>query len=313
MRLSLQWEVLPLIDSAVIGAGPAGVAASIYLKRAGFEPVIFERGRIGGLLINANLVENYPGFPEGVRGMDLAKLLEKQVLRNAVQIVRDDVKKISPSKGAFEIHARKKRWYSRTVIVATGTTPKRAAIEGHDGLSGRRLFYEVVDLPKDANDKKVVVLGGGDAAFDYSLNLANRGCVVDIVFRKEEPECIPLLLRRARREPGVQIHPGIVVRGIGEENGSVVVDVEKNEEELSLDCDYVLVAYGREPNTGILPKDFSPHEIDNWGEAPIPGLFLAGDVRRGTFRQAGIAVGDGILAAMKVERLLRGEDCEDIR
>ncbi|UCE72964.1 MAG: FAD-dependent oxidoreductase, partial [Methanomassiliicoccales archaeon] len=132
---------------AVIGAGPAGVAAGIYLKRAGFEPLVFEKEDIGGLLLNANFVENYPGFPEGISGEDLVGLFRKQLSLFGIEVKKKEVKKISKEKGLFKLITDDDEIISQAVIMATGTTPKSIDIQGQTPLIGRKLFYEIKNIP----------------------------------------------------------------------------------------------------------------------------------------------------------------------
>ncbi|UCF07872.1 MAG: NAD(P)/FAD-dependent oxidoreductase, partial [Thermoplasmata archaeon] len=134
-------------DVAVIGAGPAGVAASIYLKRAGFEPLLFERDRIGGLLLNANFVENYPGFPEGIGGKILASLFEQQLSRLSVNIAYKEVTGIAFEGGAYKLSTLGEDCSFRTVIVATGSVPKSIDILMPPVFDEGKIFYEIKDIP----------------------------------------------------------------------------------------------------------------------------------------------------------------------
>jgi thioredoxin reductase (NADPH) len=126
----------------IIGAGPAGIAASIYLKRAGLEPIFIEKGEIGGLLINANLVENYPGFPEGIRGRDLVEVFKKQLSRLGIKVTKGQVSKVIPKDGHFYITVEGNEIESHSLIVASGTEPKALDIPAESDLLGRKLFYE---------------------------------------------------------------------------------------------------------------------------------------------------------------------------
>jgi len=298
-----------LKDVSIIGAGPAGIAASIYLKRAGVEPVVFEKGDIGGLLLNANLVENYPGFPEGIEGRALVNLFKEQISRLGVNVVRKEVKNISFGDGIFILKADEEEITSQVVIIATGTHPKSIDMEGQSTLFGRKLFYEIKDIPQPNREDTFVVIGGGDAAFDYALNLSGDVERVDIIFRGEKPKCLSLLEGRVKKCSNIEIHPKTLPLVVDKKYDQITIKCNSNEKEMTFISDYALIAVGRSPNLDLFPKESRETLIIKGnGGTNIPGLFLAGDVRRGLFRQTGIAVGDGILCAMSALEFLKGDE-----
>jgi thioredoxin reductase (NADPH) len=297
-----------LSDIAVIGAGPAGIAASIYLKRAGFEPFVFEKRDIGGLLLNANLVENYPGFPEGISGKGLVRQFKEQLSRLEVEVNNTEVITLTIEDGLFKLKTDKGEHTSRAVIVATGTIPKSIDIQGEADLLGRKLFYEIKDITQYAKEDTFVIIGGGDAAFDYALNLSGDAARVDVIFRSERAKCLSLLEERAKKRGNIQIHPKTQPLALKEEGNKIKLKTAAEGKEHILTCDYMLIAAGREPNLSVIPyKMRECLKIEDNGCTNLQGLFIAGDVRRGHFRQTGIAVGDGILCAMSAERFLRDE------
>jgi thioredoxin reductase (NADPH) len=288
-----------LIDIAVIGAGPAGISASIYLKRAGFEPLVFERADIGGLLLNANLVENYPGFSGGIPGKALADLFRRQLEENGVKIEKVEVSRVDIENDSFRLSTLNDDYLARSVIVATGTSPKKVAIEGAEDFMDKKIFYEIKDVPFDKKGKSFTIIGGGDAAFDYALNLSRDDCHVSIVMRNERPKCLSLLEKRARGIPRIEVINGAVLERVEEEKGSLSLEYEHGDDVMKVQSDYILVACGREPDMKFMDGELLERlRINDAGDTNVPGLFLAGDVRRGDFRQVGIAVGDGISAAM---------------
>ena len=293
-------------DIAIIGAGPAGIAAAIYLKRAGINPVIYEKAKIGGLLHNANLVENYPGFPGGICGSELVRLFKEQLSSLDIHISSGEVKNASYNNGKFHLLVDKKELKSRALIVASGTKPKKLGISGESELSGRKLFYEIKDIPPPTKNDTVVIIGGGDCAFDYALNLANEVKSVEIVFKGKHPKSISLLSERAAAIENIRPHPKMLPSSF-EEHEKIVTKCISASGEIEFRSDYVLVAAGREPNIDFLPE-LVDIEINDDGGCAIPGLFIAGDVRRGTKRQMGIAVGDGIICAMSALEFLCGEE-----
>jgi thioredoxin reductase (NADPH) len=294
---------------AVVGAGPAGIAASIYLKRAGIDDVaLFEKKEVGGLLLNAHLVENYPGFPMGIKGANLCNLMKDQLSRWNIKPIMEEVKQISIENDNFILNTSDGKSKFKIVILATGTKPRELGIPGERELVGKLVFYEIKDLlPKLKPRNICIVIGGSDVAFDYSLNLADNGATVELYFRSKRPRCLPLLEKRVKNCANIRIHPSSTPIDIKERKGKPEIrfrSTEKNANSISDDtatckseADYILIACGRKPNKEFLSSDLK--------KGNMRGLFFAGDVRTGNFRQVGIAVGDGIRAAMSVETCLR--------
>jgi thioredoxin reductase (NADPH) len=283
------------------------MAAAIYLQRAGLSPLLLEMDVPGGLLREANLVENYPGFPGGISGAEMAALIVKQTRDVGVAIAKERAERIIIRKGRFVIQTDRKERTAQTLIVATGTRPKTIRVKGSSALNGKKLFYGINSIPrKGLGNSLVLVVGGGDAAFDYGLNLRSKGCKVTILTRSP-PRCLPLLQARAE-QAGIEVRTGFVPRSISERKGRVVLSCSHDRNLVELVGDYILVACGREPNIELL-KDSDLRASTTRKGPPmteVPGMFLVGDVVRENYRQTGIAVGDGILAAMLAEKYIEG-------
>ncbi|MBU2565411.1 MAG: NAD(P)/FAD-dependent oxidoreductase [Candidatus Thermoplasmatota archaeon] len=290
-----------MYDVVVVGAGPAGISASIQLKRSGIKPLLLEKDKVGGLLLNANFVENYPGFPDGVSGEMLAETFLKHLKNAGVALRKETVKKIFKKNNVFHIVTDKDEIPAKCVILATGTLPKKLGIPGEGDIVGRRLFYEIKDLP--ANTGTFVVIGGGDIAFDYALNLSKTAEKIDVIIRGDMPKCIPVLSENVERKENIKIYYRTIPVSMKEEK-NIIVECNAEGKQKNFVSDYVLVAAGRTPNTGMLS--------DELRKGIMPGFFLAGDVKNENFRQTGIAVGDGLLSAMKAVKFLR-EKHEDYR
>jgi len=289
------------IDIAIIGAGPAGIASAIYLKRAGLSPVVFERDEPGGLLLNANLVENYPGFPKGISGLDLVSRMIEQLNSNNIKIEKETVKSVDHIKNGFEIVTDSQNYFSRNVILATGTRPKKIELRGINRITRKRVFYEIVKLPiEEEKRKRILIIGGGDAAFDYAINLRNRGHRAIIVSRSEMT-CLPLLKRRARKA-GIQILSEVELNLVKEEKNEIILIGRRKQRRIEIKGDYLLIACGREPNLTILSSRLKKNLFGKFNppRTNVPGLYMIGDVIRGKHRQTGVAVGDGVLAAMLI-------------
>ena len=288
-------------DVGIIGAGPAGIAASIYLKRAGIDITLFEKDKIGGLLFNAYLVENYPGFPLGINGKKLCMLMGKHLKKWDIKPVMKEVKQIKIEKNNFILNIKNGKITFKAVILATGTIPKELNIPGEHEIARKLLFYEIKDLlPRLKPGNICCIIGGGDAAFDYALNLIYNGVAVEIYFRSKIPKCLTILEERAIKCPDIRIYPSFTPISIKEREGKPEIKFKSTDNKAThvSNPDYMLIACGRNPNKNLFPNDFEKRNI--------PGLFIAGDIRTGNFRQVGIAVGEGIYTAMNVETYLKG-------
>lgn len=311
------------IEVAVIGAGPAGISAAIFLKRAGVAPVLFENHEVGGLLRNANLVENYPGFPEGIGGKELSALFAKQLEKHSIAIRKSKVSGIGILNSGFRMVTDSGIYFAKVVILCTGTMPKKTVLEGCSDLIGKRIFYEVASLPPlRGRKKRILIIGGGDAAFDYSIGLRERGHDVTIISRSK-PTCLALLRKRAERS-GIRLLERSTPVRVREEPDGLLLTLKGGSRGKELRGDYLLIACGRRPNNVLIryDRDLDTSAMNRTARAMkdrtsrppatvIPGLFMAGDVIRGIHRQTGIAVGDGMLAAMLAIEFLRGGEVEE--
>ena len=294
------------VKVVIVGAGPAGSAAAMFLKRAGLEPVLLEEGPVGGLLREANLVENYPGFPDGIRGDELADLIGRQLARLNVRIERRVAVSIEgDADEGFVVLADGAEYGPRALIVASGTSPRKLRGEWADELEDRKLFYGLSRIDMDTlQDRRVAILGGGDAAFDYALNLRGRGAVPFVVMRSA-PTCLPLLLERAAAR-GIEAYEDCLLERIDETPQGLEVVCSGRK---AFKCGLAVVAHGREPRLEALSPELMQSVRGSSGRYPettTEGLFVVGDVVRGKCRQTAIAAGDGVNAAMKAIEFLRG-------
>lgn len=284
------------INTCIVGAGPAGITAAIQLKRCGIPFVLLERKKVGGLLRNANLVENYPGFPEGISGPALVARFRRQMERLGVEVSHDEAVETGVGGEGFLLRTSgSENLIARNLVIATGTRPGKVDIPGMGGKMFDRIFHEVADLP-DICDKEVVIIGGGDAAFDYALNLAGKNRVT-ILNRGGRTKCLPLLFKRAKESPGIRYLPDVSVSFIASSQDGLKLRADRQGQSTAVIADYLLFAVGRVPSAGLLSAEL----LDSWeGKIKIQGLYFIGDVARGITRQAAVAVGDGMACAMDI-------------
>ncbi len=294
----------------VVGAGPAGAAAAIQCRRLGVPVLLVDRaGRAGGLALNARRIENYPGTPRPLGGPEFAKSLRAHLRRFDISVVKADISGITKGPRGFVASRDGGRLACEAIILANGTDPLRMEIAGERELEGTRLFYEVRSLlRRRPRPRVVVVVGGGEAACDYALTLAEAGAETHLVVRSDRLKARGRLARAVQRASRVLIHYNarcerisapsrfsVRVCGAGEKGGT------------DLRPDAVLVAVGRRSaaprllaGLGLVAAndDTAPTGAVASGVAgPMPGLFIAGDARLGSLGQIGMAVGDGLAAA----------------
>jgi thioredoxin reductase (NADPH) len=271
------------------------VAAAIQLARAGHGVLLFEKRRIGGALENARLVENYPGFPEGISGPRLAELLVKHLSKYVTDIRFKEVTAIRRERGGFEIATGTSSELFDSVILSTGTTPKKADFRGEGTLAARGLLrYEVRELNELPRLKHVGIIGGGEASMDYALNLAERGVRVTLIHRAE-PKGIESLQKRAEAHDLIMwVRDDVLETRLEEGSPLLVTGIRR------LSFDAILVAIGRERAV--------PELVGLDMEKPYPGFSVAGDVKRERLGQLAMAVGDGIQSAIEIDEFLRDSE-----
>ena len=276
-----------IYDSIIIGGGPAGMMAAIQLKRTGKNVIIIEKNEIGGLLRNANWVENYLGFPEGITGHELVQHFINHLSSHDVPVIQTSVTEVKKSQ-PLEVITNQETFQTRSVILATGTTPRKLNLPGEEDAT--RLFYERVDFcqsPIYKELQKVIIIGGGDVGFDSALNLKNQNIQPHILTRGELC-CLPLLKQRAQ-EKNITHHTNIQFHEIKNKDNQISVITNQGE----FTANAILVTIGRNP---------SIIETNNLGEKD--GLFFTGDVKNGIKRHVQIATGDALSTALEVATFL---------
>jgi thioredoxin reductase (NADPH) len=301
----------PVFDTIIIGAGPAGLTAGIYAARAGLKTLILERAFPGGQVVKTDIVENYPGFPQGISGVDLARLMQEQARKFGAEIRTQTVTALHPEDRRVKVECSAEVLLTRTVIVATGSVPKPLGVPGESRLYGRGVSNCAVCDGALFKGKTVAVVGGGDAALGEALYLANLCAKVYVVHRRGRFRGAKVLQDRVLSGPNVEVvWNGLVQEVFGEHKVEAIEVLDR----LSRACrriavDGLFIYVGETPNTefmkGVAKLDEHGYVVTDQEMKTSQGLILAcGDCRHKSLRQVSTAVGDGALAASTAERLV---------
>ena len=303
-------------DVIIIGSGPAGYTAAIYLGRAGYRPVVIAGALTpGGQLVNTTEVENFPGFPDGIMGPDLMDAMRKQAERFGAEIVYDDVV-------SADVQGDSKRvvldggdtYTARAVIVATGSQVRKLGVPGEAEYSGRGVSYCATCDGFFFRGKPIVVVGGGDSALTEADFLSRFGSSVTVIHRRDTFRASRILVDRAEKNPKVDFRMNAVVERVNgdDESGahSVTIRDTVTGDMTEIPANGVFVAIGHTPATGFLHGAL---QLDEHGyitvdgastRTSVPGVFAAGDVVDGVYRQAISAAGMGCRAALDAQAYL---------
>lgn len=289
-------------DVAVIGAGPAGISAAIQLNRYGIKTILLEKSEPGGLLLNASLVENYPGFPEGITGRELSSLFEQQLRLNGTEICREEVLSLNRKDGIFEVLTDKRMIRSPVVIVASGTVPVQLSGCEISPYADEKIFYDLRQL-RGIKCKTIAIIGAGDAAFDYAVSLSEENSVI-ILNRSDRVKCLPLLYSKVMNIDNISYRENINVQRIEPcPEGLVLYPGSQGfQEKEGIKVFSLVVAVGRKPSTDYISEDIMAG-LNNLKDSGY--IYMAGDVSNGIYRQTAIAAGDGVRAAMKIAMQMR--------
>ena len=295
----------------IIGGGPAGLTAGLYCARSKLNTLLIERGVIGGQITNAEQVENYPGFPQGVSGIRLGQLIHEQAASCGLETLLAEVTALVPHQRHNLISTNEGDFVADSVICCSGSRFRKLGVPGEDELAGRGVSYCAVCDGPLFKGKTVAVIGGGDAAITEALYLSKFASKVLVIHRRNQLRASKILWEKAETEPKIAFIWDTVVAQI-EGDGAVKqlkLKKIKNATVSELQVAGVFIAVGLEPNTGylqgVLPLDEGGYIITNeLMETRIPGVLAAGDVRHNSAKQAITAAGDGATAALSAERFL---------
>ena len=300
-------------DVIIIGGGPAGLTAGLYTSRARMSSLLIEKMAAGGWMVNAGLVENYPGFPQGIGGLELADLMSEQAKKYGLEVLSAEVTGLELKEGQKTVKTTEGDFAARTVIITAGSDRVKLNVPGEEEFTGRGVAYCAVCDGALYRDKPVAVVGGGNAAISEALELAKFASRVVVIHRRQQLRAARILQERAFAEPKIEFLWDTVVEEIEGDNvvKSLSLRNVRSNEKSKLDISGIFVALGFIPNTaylkGVLPLDESGAIITNEKmETGAPGIFAAGDIRSGSIRQVVAATGDGAVAAIYAEKFITG-------
>jgi thioredoxin reductase (NADPH) len=303
-----------LYDLVIIGGGPAGLTAGIYACRARLNTILLEKGLPGGQLVNIELVENYPGFEQGVSGEELASAMGAQATRFGLKIQQAEVLGVELGQGRKLVKTDAGEYQTRALIIAGGSAREKLGVPEEDRLVGKGVSYcATCDGPLFAG-QGVAVVGGGDAAVNEALFLTKFASSVVLIHRRSQLRAAKLIQERVLANPKMGFRWDSVVEEIGggEQLEWVRLRNVKSGETSRLQVSGIFVYVGQKPATeylkGVLPLDEAGYIITNeLMETAVPGVLAAGDIRHGSGRQVVIAAGEGATAALSAERYLESQ------
>ena len=295
----------------IIGGGLASLTAGLYCARSKLDTLLIERGVIGGQITNAEQVENYPGFPQGVSGIRLGQLIHEQASNYGLKTLLAEVTALAPHQKHNLVSTNEGDFVADSVIIASGSMFRKLGVLGEDEFTGRGVSYCAVCDGPLFKGRAVAVVGGGDAAITEALYLSKFASKVLVNHRRNQLRASKILREKAKTEPKIAFIWDTVVAQIEGDGAVKQLRLKKIKDATisALEIAGVFIAIGLELNTdylrGVLPLDEGGYIITNeLMETGIPGILAAGDVRHNSARQAITAAGDGATAAMSAERFL---------
>ncbi|UCE97141.1 MAG: thioredoxin-disulfide reductase [Dehalococcoidia bacterium] len=298
-------------DVVIIGGGPAGLTAGIYTSRDNLKSLIIEKGIIGGNMNNAEIIDNYPGFPEGVNGPELANLMHRQAKRYGLETIAAEVIAIKDLGNKKLLQTSDGDIIARAVIIAGGSEKLKLSIPGEKEFTGRGVSYCTTCDAFFFRNKNVVVVGGGNSAIYEAMHLTKFASKIYIIHRRNQLRATAILQERARAETKIKFILDTIVKEIQGKDfvQKLVLENVKTGKKSTLEVDGVFISIGLKPNTDfvkdLLSLDKQGHIItDENMNTETAGILAAGDIRSGAIRQITTAAGDGTIAAIEAKRFI---------
>lgn len=299
-------------DILILGGGGAGLTAALYTSRAKLSTLLLEKLAPGGQIALTDLVENYPGFPEGVTGGEISERMENQAKRYGTQVLYEEVVRLEKGKGHFTAETGSgEKLQARAVIAATGASYRNLGVPRERELTGRGVSYCATCDGAFFKEKELVVVGGGDSAMQEGLFLTRFATRITVVHRRDKLRASPLLQERASQHPKIKFIWDTVVTEIQGEKKVEAVRVKnlKTEKVQDFKTDGVFIFIGHDPNTGFLKGLVELDEkgyvkTDDQLQTSVPGIFACGEVRHGAVKQLVSCCGEGCEAALAAQAYL---------
>jgi thioredoxin reductase (NADPH) len=301
-------------NMVIIGSGPAGLTAAVYAARANLSPLMIEGHEPGGQLTLTTLVENYPGFADGIMGPKLMEDMRKQAQRFGTEIVTGFADKVNLKEHPFRVYYGGQEVLAKTVVISTGSSAKLIGIESEVQLMGHGVSTCATCDGFFFRGKEIAVVGGGDSAMEEATFLTKFATKVSVIHRRDTLRASKIMQHRAKANPKIQFVWNTTVEEVlgSRETGVKGLKLRNlNTKEVSnLDVDGLFIAIGHNPNTGIFRGQIDLDDLGyiktqaNSTRTNIPGVFACGDVQDPIFRQAITAAGTGCMAAIEAERWL---------
>jgi thioredoxin reductase (NADPH) len=296
----------------IIGSGPAGLSAALYAARADLDPVVLTGMELGGQVSLTYAVENYPGFPDGVGGMEMVDLFQKQAQRFGARIEFDLASEVDLSDRPFKVKTQNGKLYSaESLIITTGASAVHLNVPGENEFTGRGVSYCATCDGWFFKEKDVIVVGGGDSAVEESLFLTRYAENVTIVHRRDELRAGAILSERAQANPKINFAWNTVVKEISGNGAVQTVKLQDTQtgEERETEVDGVFIFIGHSPNTSLFTDQLEMDEnryliVDQLMQTNVPGVYAAGEVADPHFRQVITSAGMGAAAAIQANRFM---------
>jgi len=305
---------IPTHDVIIVGAGPAALSAAIYTTREDIDTLLFERGVPGGLAAITDWVDNYPGFPDGVAGLELANNLQKQAERFGAVIELGEVTKLHDEGDWKRLETTSGDFKAKAVLIATGSDYKKIGVPGEKEYYARGVHYCATCDGAFYRDKRLVVVGGGNSAVQEAIFLTRFASHIDLLVRStiKASDVLQHELQKYIDSGKITVHLGTTTDEIYGEAGAVTKVIgTQNGKKVEFETDGVFVFVGLDPNSGFVRDQLELDELglikaDDDLMTNIKGVFIAGDIRHGATMQIASAAGEGATAALKIREFLEG-------
>ena len=304
---------IKIYEVIIIGGGPAGMTAGLYTSRSRFNTLLIEIGLLGGQMTTTEVIENYPGFPQGINGDELSRLVEEQAKRFGLEVISQEVVEVKTDGDLKMVKADDAIYHCKALIICTGNEWRKLGVPGEKEFTGKGVSYCATCDGAFFRDSQIIVVGGGDSALTEALYLTKFAKDVTIVHRRDALRGTKIYQERVFANPKIKLLWNSVVQGIKGDSvvQSVLVKNVKTGEIGELKTEGVFLFVGLSPRTqflkGLMKLDEAGYIVtDENCESSVKGIFAAGDCRKKLLRQVTTAVGDGAAAAFAAEKYLEG-------